>query len=225
MEVLSSSIEANTKLLNIYAYLYYMDVRQVWSELIFFIFLPLTLIVFQVIDAGYRHLILIGVTTFLFALAWRRHWFLQPFTRIDFSTLIAWLGLTAFCAAVGILYGSTFQYAFRGWSHSVWIFIYVIPISFVQEFIFRKYLHSLLESVNAKKIVIVVIVSLAFAGMHAIYANPVVAVSLSFVMSVLFSTLYLYHPSLLLASLAHAILNYIGVGYCLVALTQSTCLV
>jgi len=196
---------------------------EVYGELLIFIITPVILLATNILNPSYRHIVLFGVSGFLFVLALRRHWFYGLLSHVTLENITAWLLVTFICVFGTVTWSLFFGNPFVGWEDKSFILVYILPISFLQEFIFRKYLHSLLQEFTTNKVLVVFFVSLLFGLMHVIYPDPYVAFSLSFVMSVIFSSVYMYRESLTLATLSHAVINYVAVGYCLVSLTSVGC--
>lgn len=200
-----------------------MSKVELYSELFLFFFLPVVLFSTNVLSPEYRHAVLFGVSLLLFFLALRRHWFNNAINNITKEKIVLWI-LTGLTCVVGVIAWSTIMgNPFAGWEDRSYVLWYILIVSFLQEFVFRKYLHNLLLELTGNKVVIVFVVSLLFGGIHLIYPEPLTAFILSFGMSVLFSSTYLKAPSLILASIAHAFVNFVAVGYCIVALQSVGC--
>jgi len=94
--------------------------------------------------------------------------------------------------------------------HLLWGFI---PISFLQEFLFRSFLIPLLHSIFFSAIVVVLINAVLFMLLHIIYKHTVVDLLMVFLEGLLLATMYMIYPNLLLLALAHSAHNFIAYYY------------
>lgn len=86
-----------------------------------------------------------------------------------------------------------------------------LPISIVQEFIYRSFFQTKLEKIISPFWTISTIAVL-YAGMHILWRDPLI-LFLTFFAGIAWGYLWYKFPNLLLISLSHAILNFIAVYY------------
>ena len=91
--------------------------------------------------------------------------------------------------------------------HFLFLFI---PISIAQQFLYQGFILLKLDSVFPAAIAVAT-TALIFGYMHTIYPRPLFSMVLGTAGGVLFATLYVIHPNLLLASVSHALLNFTAI--------------
>ncbi|HPA25185.1 MAG TPA: CPBP family intramembrane metalloprotease [bacterium] len=92
-------------------------------------------------------------------------------------------------------------------------FFWSIPISFIQEFLYRGFLIYKLKKIFSSSILIILINASLFAFMHIIYEPLALILLLTFVPGLFLSWLSLKFPNLWLLSLSHGILNFFAIWY------------
>ena len=91
-------------------------------------------------------------------------------------------------------------------------FLYLfIPISFLQEFLYRGFLFPKLSSVSTNFFWTILANTVLFALLHIIYKNRRINVPFAFVAGLSFALMYYFSPNLILISISHAILNFFAV--------------
>ena len=87
-------------------------------------------------------------------------------------------------------------------------------ISAAQEFLYRGFLISKLKDIVRSSILVIVVDATLFALLHVIFPDPALVLPMSFLAGLALAALWLRWPNLLLASVAHAVLNVSFVMYC-----------
>jgi membrane protease YdiL (CAAX protease family) len=91
-------------------------------------------------------------------------------------------------------------------------FLYLfIPISFLQEFLYRGFLFPKLASISTNFFWIVISNIVLFALLHIIYKNRKVNIPFALVAGLSFSLMYYCWSNLILIAMSHSILNYFAV--------------
>jgi len=91
-------------------------------------------------------------------------------------------------------------------------FLYLfIPISFLQEFLYRGFLFPKLSSISTNFFWIILANTVLFALLHIIYNNRRINVLFASVAGLSFALMYYFSPNLILISISHAILNFFAV--------------
>jgi len=121
--------------------------------------------------------------------------------------LLLWGGVTLIVMAI-ILHKE--KISLNLWSL---FFFWSIPISFIQEFLYRGFLIYKLKKIFSSSILIILINASLFAFMHIIYEPLALILLLTFVPGLFLSWLSLKFPNLWLLSLSHGILNFFAIWY------------
>jgi len=96
------------------------------------------------------------------------------------------------------------------WWEDVKFLLLFIPISVLQEVIFRGVLMNLLKRAFTSPIFIIVLNACVFALMHVIYLNSSFVLPFTFIAGVGFAWMYYKYPNLILISISHTILNFVA---------------
>lgn len=86
-----------------------------------------------------------------------------------------------------------------------------LPISIIQEFLYRGYLMPTLKRLFSSTAIVILINALLFTLIHAIYPPLAIAIPLAFVAGLGFAVMYHRYPNLILISLSHSVLNFAAV--------------
>jgi membrane protease YdiL (CAAX protease family) len=93
------------------------------------------------------------------------------------------------------------------WSNKQFLLLF-IPISVLQEIIFRGFLMRLLRRAFSSPIFVIAVNAAVFALMHVIYVNSIFVLPLALIAGVGFAWMYYRYPNLILISISHTILNF-----------------
>ena len=88
-----------------------------------------------------------------------------------------------------------------------------IPLSILQEIVFRGFGMYQLKKLFKKPIVVILLNSFLFSLFHMFVPEQLLFAPLSFSAGLAFATVYYYHPNLFLVSLAHVVINLLPVFY------------
>jgi uncharacterized protein len=96
----------------------------------------------------------------------------------------------------------------RWWtySHLQWAFL---PISAVQEFVYRAFAQTKLQKVANASVAILIAAAL-YSGMHILWKEPLILI-MTFIGGIGWGYLWNKHPNLILLTLSHTILNFLVV--------------
>jgi len=186
-------------------------------EIICIFILPVLLIVLGIIPKRYRLVLLIifSIVTVLFVKI--DHFSLRDLgLRTDniSNALLPYLIFTLLGVAVIVLVAKLLNKKFiRRWWTDTDLMLWFIPLSILQEFVYRGYLMPKLESMFASVILIIIINTLLFTVLHIIYPEKSVILPLTFIAGLVFALLYYYFPNLLLAAASHSVLNFSAVVF------------
>lgn len=96
-----------------------------------------------------------------------------------------------------------------------------IILSFLQEFLFRSFLIPKLKAITASPVLIIAVNGLLFGFLHLIFPNPFSLFVFSSLLGFGFAAVYFFRPNLLLATVAHAVINFVAVFYCFASFAAS----
>lgn len=99
------------------------------------------------------------------------------------------------------------------WAEKKSHFFMFIPLSFLQEFIFRGYLIPKLFDIFTSSFMVVFINALLFMYIHVIYSNKKIDLLLVFIEGFLIAMIYVFYPNLIFATIAHATHNFIAIFF------------
>jgi len=99
------------------------------------------------------------------------------------------------------------------WSEKRNHFYMFIPLSFLQEFIFRGYLIPKLFDIFSSSLMVVFVNALLFMYIHVIYSNKNIDLLLVFIEGFLIAMIYVFYPNLIFATIAHATHNFIAIFF------------
>ena len=186
--------------------------------------LPILLIYFGVIPIQYRFFVLLAVTLIVIFIVVSEKWSLQELgIRLDNvkKSALSYIVLTVFAIVATIvlarLLGNNTQ-PITGNIHFQYGFII---LSFLQEFLFRSFLIPKLKLLTASPTLVIISNAALFGILHLIFPNTLVIFLLTALLGVGFAYVYYYRPNLILATIAHSIINFVAVFYCFASFTGS----
>ncbi len=188
-------------------------------EIVYLFVVPVVLIYLGVIPYEWRIIILLCITLLMVGIIRYQHWtkvqlgLEKPFAP---RTLFAW-GAFTLIAAIGIIaYARRFGFEhitlFR-WQESWRLVLFFIPLSVLQEVAYRAFLTERLRHFSFSFWHRIFLNAALFTLLHIIYPYAAITLPIAFVGGVLFSWLYEKYPSLLLACIAHCVVNFIAVYF------------
>jgi uncharacterized protein len=194
-------------------------IKTVIQICILFVF-PILLIYFGVIPVQYRFFVLLTITIIVTFIILSEKWSLQQLgVRRDnikksilpyaILTIVATVTTVVLARLLGnntpsITNNIHFQYGF-------------IVLSFLQEYLFRSFLIPKLKLLTSSPTLVIISNAILFGILHLIYPNTLVSILLTAILGVSFAYVYYYRPNLILATIAHSIINFIAVFYCFVS--------
>lgn len=193
------------------------DRETILSEIFFIFIAPVALIASGIINPEWRMLVLCISMLLMYgiimheripdaALGISRTSFrkgLIPYTLFTIAGVcaLAWVSKKLGLESVGTWWQS---------SHLLFMFL---PVSLLQEIAYRGFLFYKLRLLSSKWWFIILFNVLLFTFLHVIYPLPGIMLSVAFIGGLCFALMYRYFPSLILISLAHAVLNFAAIFY------------
>lgn len=175
---------------------------------------PITLIKFRVISSKIRLLVLFWIFILLTALIYFQGIsLLELGIRLDnLSSSVNLYFVAVIVSVVTLIILAKIMGTKKAekWYEDPHFLFLFIPISIAQQFLYQGFILLKLDSVFPA-VVAVAVTALIFGYMHTIYPRPLFSMILGTAGGLLFATLYVIHPNLLLASISHALLNFTAV--------------
>lgn len=194
------------------------DKELVWVQILYLFLIPIMLLYYKIIPSNGRILVLVIVTILIYGIARFEKW-----NRIDFGIRDNWKEyfLPYFIFTVigaGLLFlveELEIGVPMLNWWTNLRFLLLFIPLSVLQEVVFRGVLMNMLRRVFTSKWFIIILNAAVFSLMHIIYLNAWFTLSLTFIAGLGFAFMYYKYPNLVLISISHTILNFIGMvlGY------------
>ena len=175
---------------------------------------PITLVKLGVVPRNFRFLVLFGVVLLVGVLGyWLQlgFWEYYAFSLVSFETVV-WYGFMVVAAVYGLYFA---RFIFKTGKAHLWHkdphfqFLFV-PISFAQQFLFQGFILTILLG-YFNPIVSVIVTAVLFGYLHTIYPRPVMSFFVGSIGGLLFASVFVLHPDLLVSSVAHSILNFTAV--------------
>ena len=184
-------------------------------QILFIFILPVVLIYFRLVPIGWRYSLLAVSALLIYGIMRHERWsykeigfrtdnlkrVLRPYL---YATITGFVLLAVYDRYVGID-------APAGFSFYANLFLFFLPVSFLQEFGFRSFLMPRLKKIFGRTWEVIAANALLFALMHVIYPVPSIGLPLAFISGFGFAAMYYYYPNLILITLCHAVLNLTAV--------------
>lgn len=183
----------------------------VWVQILYLFVIPTLLMYFKVLSGNFRFLLLLGVAILLFGIIKHAKWtYADMGIRRDFmKDLVPYLLFTVGGIFFLIWLAQIVPHSpFLNWWKNFKFLILFIPISILQEVIFRGVLMNMLRRVFVNPIFIIVLNAAVFAMMHVIYLNSIFVLPMTFIAGIGFAWMYYQYENLPLISISHTILNF-----------------
>lgn len=183
----------------------------VFVQVVYLFILPVLLIYFGVIPANYRVIVFLVVALMLLGIIKYNKW-----TFHDIGIIKRWhkffLEYLIFTVA-GVLFLIWLAYLvphepFLYWWENKRFLLLFIPISVLQEVLFRGILLKMLLDASSNIMLVVFVNAIIFALMHVIYLNHVFILPLTFIGGVGFAWMYIKYKNLFMISISHTVLNF-----------------
>ena len=186
--------------------------------------LPIIFFYFGNIPIQYNLYVLLAVTLIIVGIIVTEQWSLKDLgIRLDnIKKSASWyLLLVAFAIVTIVVLARLLNQNTQDiFSNVHFQYVFVI-ISFLQEFLFRSFLIPKLKLLTASPTLVIVSNGILFGLIHLIFANPLSLFVLSTLLGVGFAYVYYYRPNLILATIAHSIINFVAVFYCFASFNPS----
>jgi membrane protease YdiL (CAAX protease family) len=183
----------------------------VWVQILYLYAIPVLLLYFKVLPGNFRFLMLVGVAGLLFGIVKHAHWTYEDLgVRKDFmKDIVPYSLFTAGGIFFLVWLGQIVSHTplLEWWENAKFLLLF-IPISILQEIIFRGILMNMLRRAFKSPIFIILLNASVFALMHVIYLNSTFVLPMTFIAGIGFAWIYYQYENLPLISIAHTILNF-----------------
>lgn len=183
----------------------------VWLQILYLYITPVLLLYFKILPGNFRFVMLFGVALLLYGIVKRAHWTYSDLgIRRDFmKDIIPYSLFTAGGVFFLIWLAQIVPHEpFLNWWSNIRFLVLFIPISILQEIIFRGILMNMLQRTFTSVIFVIALNAALFAMMHVIYLNSLFVLPMTFIAGIGFAWMYHQYQNLPLISVAHTILNF-----------------
>jgi membrane protease YdiL (CAAX protease family) len=185
----------------------------VWLQILYLYIIPVLLLYFKILPGNLRFMMLFGVAVLLFGIVKHSKWtYADMGIHKDFMKDIIPYSIFTVGGVLFLFWLSQIvpHNPFLEWWENAKFLILFIPISILQEIVFRGILMNMLERTWKNVYFIIVLNAAVFAMMHVIYLNSVFVLPMTFIAGIGFAWMYYQYKNLPLISAAHTILNFVA---------------
>ncbi len=190
-----------------------MQKEIVLLQILYLFIIPTLLLYFKVLPGNFRFMMLLGVAMMLLGIIKHAKWTHSDIgiTRDFLKDIIPYSLFTVGGVFFLIWLAQVVPHnPFLEWDDNIRFLLLFIPLSILQEIIFRGVLMNMLTCAFKSPIFIITLNALVFAMMHVIYLNSIFVLPMTFIAGVGFAWMYYQYKNLPLVSVAHTILNFVA---------------
>ncbi len=183
----------------------------VFVQILYLFIIPILLLYFKVLPGNFRFIMLLVIGLLLFGIVKYDRWtYADMGIKKDFTKDIVPYSLFTIGGVFFLVWLAQIvpHSPFLEWWENAKFLILFIPISIIQEIIFRGILMNMLRRAFGSPIFIILLNSAVFAFMHVIYLNSIFVLPMTFIAGIGFAWMYYQYENLPLISFAHTILNF-----------------
>jgi membrane protease YdiL (CAAX protease family) len=184
-------------------------------QIVFLYIIPVLLLYFGLVSDNLRVLMLLAVVSLLFGIVKHAKWtYADLGITSDFMKDIVPYSIFTIGGVGFLIWLSQVvpHDPFLEWWESLRFLLLFIPISVLQEILFRGILMNFLRRAFTSPIFIIALNAAVFAFMHVIYLNSTFVLPFTFIAGVGFAWMYYQYKNLVLISISHTILNFVAVA-------------
>lgn len=185
----------------------------VWVQILYLYIIPILLLYFGVIPKDLRAVMLFGVAILLLGIIKHAKWsYLDIGIHKNFMKDIIPYTLMTVGGVLFLVWLAQIvpHEPFLNWWKNLRFLLLFIPVSILQEIVFRGILMNMLRRVFSSPIFIISLNATVFAFMHVIYLNSVFVLPMTFIAGIGFAWMYFRYKNLILISISHTILNFVA---------------
>lgn len=183
----------------------------VWVQILYLYIIPVLLLYFKILPGNFRFLMLFGIAILLYGIVKHDHWtYADLGIKRDFmKDIIPYALFTVGGVFFLVWLAQVVPHSpFLRWDDNAKFLLLFIPISILQEIVFRGILMNMLRRAFKSPIFIIILNAAVFAFLHVIYLNSIFVLPMTFIAGVGFAWIYYQYENLPLISVAHTILNF-----------------
>lgn len=190
------------------------DKELVLAQILYLYVIPTLLLYYEVIPGQFRIVMLFGIALTLYGIIKRAHWtyqdleikknFIKDFIPYAIFTIVGVVVLYFMSETIPVIEN---REHYEWWENARFLILFV-PISVLQEIIFRGVLMHMLKRAFKSIPFIIILNASLFALIHIIYLNTFVVMPLTFVAGIGFALMYHKYPNLIMISISHTVLNF-----------------
>ena len=190
----------------------------VWLQILYLYLIPILLLYYKVVSSNFRIILLLLVAFLTYGITRYEKW-----TAVDFGIQSDWKKyfwhylIFTIAGVIFLLVMEEFEIGkpFLNWWKNAKFLLLFIPLSVLQELVFRGVLMNMFKRVFRSQAFIIILNASIFSLMHIIYLNSTFVLPVTFVAGIGFAWIYYKYPNLILISISHTILNFTGMilGY------------
>ncbi len=185
----------------------------VWVQILYLYLIPIMLLYYKVLPSYSRIPLLFVVALFIYGIARYEKWNIHDFGIQKNWKKYFWpyflFTIAGFLFLIVVEEIEIAKPMLSWWTNARFLLLF-IPLSVLQELIFRGVLMNMLRRVFSSKWFIILLNASVFALMHIIYLHAYFTLPLTFVAGIGFAWIYYKYPNLVLISIAHTVLNFTG---------------
>lgn len=185
----------------------------VWAQILYLFILPVLLLYTGIIPNNYRFVLLLFVSALLLGIVKESKWTFKDLGIKKINKQEFWPYVLFTIAGVAFLYWIsliTTHSPMISWWKNLRFLILFIPVSVLQEVVFRGVLMNMLIRAFKNPISIIGLNACVFALLHIIYVNATLVLPVTLIAGIGFAWIYYKYPNLILISISHTILNFVG---------------
>lgn len=183
----------------------------VWLQILYLFIVPVLLLYFKVLPGNFRFVMLFGVALLLYGIIKHAKWSYSDLgIKRDFMKDIIPYFLFTIAGVFFLIWLAQIvpHKPFLDWWENAKFLILFIPISILQEIIFRGLLMNMLLRAFRSPMFVIVLNACVFSLMHVIYLDSTFVLPMTFIAGIGFAWMYYKYQNLQLISVSHTILNF-----------------
>lgn len=183
-------------------------------QILYLYIIPILLLYYRVIPGEFRVTMLFLVSLLMYGIIKRSGWtyadmglkksFLKDFAPYFIFTVIGVIALVVISELVPQIENRQVY----EWWEDIRFLVLFIPISVLQEIVFRGILMHMLRKAFSNVPFVILLNASLFALIHIIYINTDIILPLTFIGGLGFALMYYKYPNLVMISISHTILNF-----------------
>lgn len=184
-------------------------------QILYLFVAPTLLLYFEVIPKDFRLVVLFGIGLLMYGIIKHNKWtyfdlgIFKKFMKDSIPYIAFTLGGIGFLWWLSAIVPHS---PFLNWWKSAKFLLLFIPISIIQEIIFRGILMKLLRKAFTSQAFIILLNAGVFALIHVIFINATFILPMTFIAGIGFAWMYYKYKNLILISISHTVLNFVAVA-------------